>query len=1270
MGFFKSLFKAVGTVVGAVVGFMVAGPVGAVIGAGLGYAGGGAVADIVSYIFNPGFDVPDADANQNQGVTINKDGTNNNIPVVYGQRYIGGSRVAVATSGSTNEYLWIVLALAEGEINAVKNIYVDDTLAWEGTSTHGGQYEATKGKFPGYLTFQIFHGRQDQTVSTLAKQFGAGWTDNHRLRGIAYIVARCKWYKIEKTEDQDKTPWKGGIPNITATIQGKKVALCSSFASTITRSTTYENESITYSTNPVDCLLDYLRNPIYGKGLSNDKIDFLSFKTEAARINKLDDGSTAPDELRQECNGIIFTDRTIMANIKTMLFNVRAAMPFSQGRFKISLNDNRDDTSRYGPTATPVMSFDHDDIIGTVVVNAETNQSKYNRVIITYMGGGQQDLKTYEPIEYTWPEPGSSLEATFLDEDNGRINEQRLTYEHVTQDAIAKKIAQVALSKSRYRSKTIGFTVNARAQALEINDIVEVYYLGLGINGKFRVSNITMNNDYTFSIVAEEHNDLMYSGNPLEYVRKIHRSGQQGTTPEPVYYINDPVTGPDYSDPKTWDDLVNDPVYDTPEDVLDDIGNGDIIVDQPVDIYTPSPQPTTIDTPAISQIEIRKDNTTDTSNTGQFAELRFKFDPTTNPLIKGYELWYRSPTASDYVQTGNTQHILDAANGSLIVYHWPKASVGYFAIKLKGDIIKSGLSNGIYINSFFMENGGTVTREMASTPPPEVPLPVPFLSSVSWTGSGSSQTMTVNWTPIQDARIKDIVLEGSRWGTGTWLTLKYFQGYDGYSASDGTATLNWSGGNATDWSFRLLFDPDPILNVQYGLTPSNQIFVLTTDQVDGNSIDYTQSEPFKVPDVPIETPVVSNISITATTNFGFTFNFTPPTDERVIDAEAFWFNPATNFTTRLLAWETDLDAGTLKIGSVGNVAGKPLIIGRTTPGFYFIRFKMAKFLSVNANGEYSANSNQIYIEEYDWDSLPTTVTRDYKPAPRPLPIPVLSSVDVLTPTVGGTNRLQLNVPANADSRLYKLQAEYKNNNTGAWTYLGPVGGATQLEIDALDDGYLQTQSLTVPVNSGGAMIRGKYIYNSGAPSSYEQYSNEIWVTRTQLNSPTITGITTTVATPVDPNAYTFYCKSIYCERSTLKNSAGQYYTKLTFNWEIPFVDYVTGFSISHVSSYNTSRGNYLPQPTYMDSKGADGLTSGDSKGALAAFKSGKTIWHIDPNSYLYASGQTISIPNTFTNYPSVRGATVSLSLNPGRYYAPSITITCSQLKTYGTYLTI
>ena len=137
--------------------------------------------------------------NYEQGILLNKQSNNASIPVVYGERLLGGTRIFLETSGSTNQYLYMAIVLAEGEINSIEEILVDDKpVTWTGSLTNGTVREVGSGDSNFYkdstshIKVQSFFGTDSQTVSSVLDP-ATGWGTNHRLRGICYLALRFKW---------------------------------------------------------------------------------------------------------------------------------------------------------------------------------------------------------------------------------------------------------------------------------------------------------------------------------------------------------------------------------------------------------------------------------------------------------------------------------------------------------------------------------------------------------------------------------------------------------------------------------------------------------------------------------------------------------------------------------------------------------------------------------------------------------------------------------------------------------------------------------------------------------------------------------------------------------------------------------------------------------------------------------------------------------------------------------------------------------------------
>ena len=73
-------------------------------------------------------DMPDFEAMlQGDGIMVNKRNSDASLPVIYGTRRIGGNIVWLATT-SDNQYLYVILALCEGQVAKFTELYLDDKL--------------------------------------------------------------------------------------------------------------------------------------------------------------------------------------------------------------------------------------------------------------------------------------------------------------------------------------------------------------------------------------------------------------------------------------------------------------------------------------------------------------------------------------------------------------------------------------------------------------------------------------------------------------------------------------------------------------------------------------------------------------------------------------------------------------------------------------------------------------------------------------------------------------------------------------------------------------------------------------------------------------------------------------------------------------------------------------------------------------------------------------------------------------------------------------
>ena len=439
---------------------------------------GDLVQDVISWII-PIPEIPDIPQNeQAKGTLVNKQSNNAQIPVIYGERLVGGTRVFLETSGTDNQYLYGAIVLGEGEINAITEIKVDDeVVTFSGSFADGTQITSTGDRFGTTITIQPFYGSAGQSASSLLTTLSS-WGSNHKLSGLCYIAFRITW-------DADKFT---SIPKIQAKVQGKKVV---SYNSSLVAQTA------SYSTNPAWCLLDYLTDTTYGKGISVSDIDLQSFyNASQTAITQVTPYSGGADINLFDCNSVLDTNQKIIDNVRFLLRGMRGFLPYTQGKYKLILEE----------TGSASLNLNKDNIIGGIKLSSEKKNEKYNRININYIN----PEKNYEVDTVVYPETDSAHQ-TLKTEDGGFLQEFQLDLQMITNPYQALEFGKVVLNRSR-NQLGLTLTANYSAMDLAIGDIVSVTDTILGMSAKpFRVVSMAINLNYTVQLSLIEHQDSWYT---------------------------------------------------------------------------------------------------------------------------------------------------------------------------------------------------------------------------------------------------------------------------------------------------------------------------------------------------------------------------------------------------------------------------------------------------------------------------------------------------------------------------------------------------------------------------------------------------------------------------------------------------------------------------------------------------------------------------------------------------------------------------------------
>ena len=426
-----------------------------------------------------------------RGLLVNKQSNDSNIPVIFGERLVGGTRVFMETSGTDNTYLYMAIVMAEGEINDIEEIRVDDkVVTWASALSDGTEVEVGSGDSNFYknseslIKVEPHFGTDGQSASSILSTLSS-WGSNHKLSGLCYLALRFKWNQDAFT----------GIPKVQAKIQGKKVVAYNS---------SLEAQTASYSTNPAWCLLDYLTNERYGKGVAISEINLQSFyDASQVCVTQVTPYSGASDINIFDTNTALDTSQKIIDNVREMLKGCRGYLPYTQGKYSLIIET----------TGSASITLTEDDIIGGYNLSIPTKNERYNRVIVGFV----DPARNYQVNEVQYPAIDDSgyatadKHATMKAVDGGFLLEGRFDMKTITSPYQALEMAEVILRRSR---EALGLSLNVSFSAYDIaiGDILGVTHSSLGFSNKqFRILGINFNPDFTLGLDLMEHQDSHYT---------------------------------------------------------------------------------------------------------------------------------------------------------------------------------------------------------------------------------------------------------------------------------------------------------------------------------------------------------------------------------------------------------------------------------------------------------------------------------------------------------------------------------------------------------------------------------------------------------------------------------------------------------------------------------------------------------------------------------------------------------------------------------------
>jgi len=357
-----------------------------------------------------------------------------------------------------NDLLHIIVVWGEA-VESIDEVYIDDIP----NSSNDDAFFA--GDKRAVYVRNFTNGMGNYYDPLLAK---AGWRDTDKLEGKA-----CSYIRLEYHDDETAILSE---PNLTADLTG----------------TTF--------TNPATALLDYLTNPIYGKGLPSSYINYNSFAYAEALCNSDVEEQKESGEFRDlfSCNIALDTGATVLENVNTLLKPMRGWLPIINGQLKLLIEE--DST----PVDLPILE---EDILQMGKITEGNKNNRFNRVSVTYYDPAADGSKQ----EAVYPEPDSDVFDQLLAEDNGFIREESVDLKTCRNYYEALEFAKTYLEVSRQQLRT-KITLPKWATIYDVGDIVPVTYMsGLPFwEGKlFRIESKEENREEV-TLSVREHQPYIY----------------------------------------------------------------------------------------------------------------------------------------------------------------------------------------------------------------------------------------------------------------------------------------------------------------------------------------------------------------------------------------------------------------------------------------------------------------------------------------------------------------------------------------------------------------------------------------------------------------------------------------------------------------------------------------------------------------------------------------------------------------------------------------
>jgi hypothetical protein len=401
------------------------------------------------------------------------------------------------SSGTDQEYVDYIIALAAHKVASIDEIWFEEKQAW---TASGG----VTGTYSGYLTVTT---RTEGTSGNYISINGGGnWGSTRRLTGCAYLHLRIKRTGNSKKAE---SPLAGGLPSRVTVIGNGALLYDPRKDSTVPggsgthRATdqatwgAYTNADDT--DNPVLQLLWWMLGwEINGKlsvgcGIPYNRIDMPSFITAANICDENVTLAIGGTQKRYRASGTASDADERSDIINNLLISINGTLRDNGGKLTVTAMKN--DLADY------VLTLSENDMLGSFDWQQTRGLTEnYNIVRGRYVDPSNNSL--YQMVDY----PEVSLASP-----DGIERVMSVDLPYIEDGRRAQRVAKQILQRNQYRGM-FSTTFNAKALGCQVGDVVRVSLEALGFSNKlFRVVSQEIRFDGQVPMALIEENAAIYA---------------------------------------------------------------------------------------------------------------------------------------------------------------------------------------------------------------------------------------------------------------------------------------------------------------------------------------------------------------------------------------------------------------------------------------------------------------------------------------------------------------------------------------------------------------------------------------------------------------------------------------------------------------------------------------------------------------------------------------------------------------------------------------